>query len=284
MMNDFISANQVINSDKYIEILKQTVAKCEQHGSYLQSQLLLRITSREVTTKCPICEEISKQAATNKEVQEYLIKNQQEVKANQIKKLFTRSGIPPRFAGRTFENFIQTTDNAHNLARVKEFCSNIKANLTNGHGLIFFGSKGTGKTHLSCAIAESAINQQMSALFITAGEMVDDVKEAFSGGKSEKSKVANYTVPDLLIIDEVLAGVSEYEVKTIAKILNARYNQKRSTIIITNLNVSTDESGVATLGAVLGERIIDRLRETNAAIRFTGSSFRDINKINTNSK
>lgn len=89
-----------------------------------------------------------------------------------------------------------------------------------------------------------------------------------------KSKIQDYTQPQLLIIDEVLSGCSEYETKTIAKILNSRYENIKSTIIITNLELKSDNQKDVTLSSLLGERIIDRLRDVNKAILFSGKSWR----------
>lgn len=272
-MTEFMALNQALDGDKYVQTIKTENVNCDKHGPYLQSTLLLKVFNKHTVTKCPICNEIRNVAEAHK----FITKGERDYKATQIQKLFNRSGIPPKFTGLSLDNFIQTPDNAVNLAKVKEFCLSLKNNLLCGHGLIFFGPKGTGKTHLSCAIAEIVIEQQMSALFITAGDIADDVKEAFNGKQSEKSKIQKYTVPDLLIIDEILAGAGEFETKTIAKILNTRYSQKRSTIIITNLDLlpPEDNPSAITLASVIGERIMDRLRETNKAIRFAGKSFRD---------
>lgn len=272
-MTEFMALNQALDDDKYVQTIKTENVNCDKHGSYLQSTLLLKMSNKQIMTECPICVVIRRV----EEAQQFLTQGERDYKATQIQKLFNRSGIPPKFTGRSLDNFIQTPDNAVNLDKVKEFCLSLKNNLFCGHGLIFFGPKGTGKTHLSCAIAEIAIKQQMSALFITAGDIADDVKEAFNGKQSEKSKIQKYTVPDLLIIDEILAGAGEFETKTIAKILNTRYSQKRSTIIITNLDLlpPKDNPSTITLASVIGERIMDRLRETNKAIRFAGKSFRD---------
>lgn len=270
-MNGF---NQPFNTDKWMKLIKSTNSSCAEHGEYEQRTYLIVIGNREMITKCPTCDAILKDSRIQQEVKDWVEGGKQEYHQHTVSKLFNRSGIPPRFAGKTLDNFIETPDNKTNLAKIRDFIANISMNLSLGRGLIMFGGVGLGKSHLACAIAEAAINKHASALFISALDMVDDVQQGFNNGESVKSKIDNYLKPDLLIIDEIVANMGEYEVKTIGKIMNRRYETKRSTIIITNLCVTSDDKKVITLPMVIGARIIDRLRDTSKAIQFTGESWR----------
>lgn len=270
-MNEFNNMNMDKTADRFFRLIDAKQVNCDLHGEYTQQRLKVMLTGKELITECPACEAIKKEQENREIVQRYIADGKRQYHENVVRKLFDRSQIPERFTGRTFDNFIVTPDNENNLAKVKEFAAAIASNLDAGRGLIMFGNKGTGKSHLSCAIAEAAMQEHYSALFITADEIVDDVKAGFAEGSSSKAKINLYLQPDLLIIDEVVAGIDDKETRTIAKILNARYSNRRSTIIITNLEL-TDSA--ITLSTVLGERLIDRLRETNKALRFTGQSFR----------
>ena len=67
--------------------------------------------------------------------------------------------------------------------------------------------------------------------------------------------IALLVYPDLLIIDEI--GVqfgSEFEKNLIFDILNERYENRRPTLLLSNLTVPE-------VRAFLGERIYDRLKE-----------------------
>ena len=262
-------------SDKWLKLISSKNSLCNEHGEYEERTYLVQITKREMMiTRCPACEAIKREKIYQQETKAMIEQNQRDYHQNIVDKLFTRAMIPPRFAGKTLDNFIETQENKINLAAVKKYVDCLDDNLRAGKGLIMFGGVGLGKSHLSCAIAEIAINKRHSAMFITASDLVDDVKDAFSSGKSEKIKIQDYTQPQLLIIDEVLSGCSEYETKTIAKILNSRYENIKSTIIITNLELKSDNQKDVTLSSLLGDRIIDRLRDVNKAILFSGKSWR----------
>ena len=270
-MNGF---NQPFNTDKWMKLIKSTNSSCAEHGEYEQRTYLIVIGNREMITKCPTCEALLKESRIKAEVRNLIEGGKLEYHNNLVSKLFDRSGIPPRFVGKTLDNFIETPDNKANLDKIRDFINNISLRLSLGGGLILFGGVGLGKSHLACAIAEAAINKHASALFISASDMVDDVQQGFNDKQSVKAKVFNYTKPDLLIIDEIIANMGEYDIKTISKVINRRYEMKRSTIIITNLSLKSEDKKVRTLASVIGERIIDRLRDTSKAIQFTGESWR----------
>lgn len=262
--------NLGINIDKYFETLETKQVNCEHHGNYEQRRVKVNLTGKEIMTRCPTCEAINRERKAQEGVKKYISEGKKEYHRNIVNKLFERSQIPPKFTGKSFNNFFVTSENATNLAKIRDYAHKIDDNLANAKGLILFGSKGTGKSHLSCAIAECAIQKHYSALFITADEIIEDVKSAYSENTSAKAKMKLYTTPDLLIVDEITLGVAEKDMKILANILNARYSSIKSTIVITNLGLN----GAGSLESVIGGRILDRFRENNIALQFTGNSFR----------
>ncbi len=183
-----------------------------------------------------------------------------------IAKLFNQSAIPPRFMNSAFDNYVADTEEKLYIKnKLQQFAVNIDNNLKLGRNLILAGNAGTGKSHLSVAIAKFAIDNGHTTLFTTVGMMLDKI----NGGDWHKGTIIeNYTVPDLLILDEATSGLNSVEQANLFKVINRRYELMKSTIILTNL--SMDE-----LKTVLGERITDRLRDNNGiALYFTWKSYR----------
>ncbi|MBP9742802.1 MAG: ATP-binding protein [Burkholderiales bacterium] len=235
---------------------------CEKHKQEYSARMFMRNDGSQFWSTCPSCREENELA---KRRQEH-IEQQTESKKRLVAKLFNQSAIPPRFSDDTFDNYI--ADTADKLA-VKNtmlgFAHDIKANLKIGRNVLLAGNPGNGKTHLSVAAAKSAIDSGYTALFTTVGEMIDKINEA---GWNKATAIANYTIPDLLILDEVTYTLNSEEQKNLFKVLNKRYEQIRSTIIQTNLSILD-------LKNVLGERIIDRLRENGGIVLyFTWESYR----------
>ena len=102
--------------------------------------------------------------------------------------------------------------------------------------LLFLGSTGLGKTHLSLAIANVVINRGYSVCYGTSHNICTDLRsEQF--GRDENltyptSKVMN---ADLLILDDLGTEVhNPYNIATIYNIINQRILSKRPTVISTN--------------------------------------------------
>jgi DNA replication protein DnaC len=86
--------------------------------------------------------------------------------------------------------------------------------------------------------------------------------------RSESQAIDDLVAVDLLILDEVGAQVgSEHEKMLMFEVINERYQQLRSTVLISNL---TREE----LSEFLGDRVMDRFRESGAVIAFDWKSHR----------
>lgn len=235
---------------------------CQKHKQEYAARTFIRFDGSKCCAKCPQCKD---EEELNRRKQEYLAQKVESTK-HKIDNLFNQSAIPPRFSNDNFDNYI--ADTADKLAvknTMLAFAHDIKANLKIGRNVLLAGNPGNGKTHLSVAAAKSAIDSGYTALFTTVGEMIDKINEA---GWNKATAIANYTIPDLLILDEVTYTLNSEEQKNLFKVLNKRYEQIRSTIIQTNLSIPD-------LKNVLGERIIDRLRENGGIVLyFTWESYR----------
>ncbi|MDM5338169.1 ATP-binding protein [Fictibacillus enclensis] len=67
---------------------------------------------------------------------------------------------------------------------------------------IFLGPPGIGKTHLAVSICLQAISQGYKTYFVSAHDLIIQLRKADSDGKLEK-KLRSFVKPRLLIIDEM---------------------------------------------------------------------------------
>lgn len=119
------------------------------------------------------------------------------------------------------------------------------------------GLPGTGKTHIAIGIGLHVINHGHSVVFATVQRIMRRFKDSWRKNSeyTETQVMDELTTPDLLIIDEI--GVqfgSEFEKNAMFDILNTRYENRRPTIMLSNLTQKE-------VNAFLGDRIFDRLRE-----------------------
>ncbi len=182
-----------------------------------------------------------------------------------------RANIPVRFQNRTIDSYQPMNDDAVKVRNAaKNYADNFSENLKQGRGLNFIGSVGTGKTHLAIGIALEAIKQGYTPLFISVYSAIRHIKDSWrrDSDRSESEALDDLVSPDLLILDEV--GVqfsSDTERLIIFDVLNRRYEDLRPTIILSNLTMEE-------ISKVIGDRVVDRLRECNKAYLFNWESYR----------
>ena len=68
--------------------------------------------------------------------------------------------------------------------------------------VVLLGPPGVGKTHLSVALAEAAIQSGFGAYFMTAHDLVTDLGRAYREGRLDR-RMRVYLAPKVLIIDEM---------------------------------------------------------------------------------
>lgn len=243
--------------------IKTRADHCEKHGEFTARNWV-----RNVWSKCPACTaEIEASATAKRDAQE----RAEKLAAWQAR--IGSAGIPERFQDRSLDNFAAVTDDQrYALQAAKEYATGFAGNAgVTGQSLIFVGKPGTGKTHLAVGIGMHLLRQGRPVLFTTVQRAIRRVRDTWSreSAETETQAVAALVFPDLLILDEV--GVqtgSEFEKNQLFDILNERYETRRPTLLLSNLDVE----GVR---AYLGDRIFDRLREDGGrSIAFDWSSHR----------
>lgn len=145
----------------------------------------------------------------------------------------------------------------------------IKSNGTDLWGLLVIGPVGTGKTYLGTALVNEFLNAGRTAVYHTALGVIREFKSTWNPrGETEAQVFKKLVRKDLLVLDEV--GVqfgSASEQAMLASLLDARYADRRPTVVIGNLTVKE-------LTKTLGGRAIDRFREGGRVLIFDGPSRR----------
>lgn len=135
---------------------------------------------------------------------------------------------------------------------------------------LLFGATGLGKTHLSTAVAKTVLDRGYDVVYETAQGFFSDFEtERFHGyGQETPVSTARYFTCDLLILDDLGTELSsQFTISCLYNILNTRINQKKATIINTNL---TQEE----LRRKYADRITSRLFGEFRPLAFTGTDIR----------
>ena len=167
------------------------------------------------------------------------------LKEELIKATIASSGIGNLIEKQSFDNFelgIYESDERiykimkNNLEVAKRFVENFRSNPGN---LLFFGKTGTGKTHLSTAIAREIIKSGFDVVYDTTQNIISDFEtDRFKNAYSQAEPLAEkYLKCDLLIMDDLgTEFVTPFTVSCIYNLINTRQNRGLSTIISTNLD------------------------------------------------
>jgi DNA replication protein DnaC len=144
--------------------------------------------------------------------------------------------------------------------------------VTEGRCLILSGKPGRGKTHLAIAIAYRAIQNGFTARFVTASDLIDELSAAAKKGRLREATAA-FTVPDVMVCDEVGYLTHADEAANVLYGVIDRRCQKRKPLIFTT-NKPLSQWGAVLHDRELAEAILDRVLEHGAHIELKGASHR----------
>ena len=177
---------------------------------------------------------------------------------------YKKSGVPERYFKESLDTYkiknkMQATaakaaTNFLHAAKCGEFKS-----------LVMLGNAGTGKTHLSCALL-----RELGGVYRIAPDIVEEMRRAksFTAAETEAEIIDYYGRVKLLVIDEIGRGISATEEKyVIYQLVNARYNTRKPTVLISNL-------GKSDFLQYIGVAAADRLVESAEICELKGESYR----------
>jgi DNA replication protein DnaC len=182
-------------------------------------------------------------------------------------KVMERARIPKRYEHCDFESYSTdladgktwTPQHEQSLKQAKLFVQGfVRDYPSTEKGLLLVGPSGVGKTHLAVASLKELIGRGHAGLFCDYRELLKEIQASYNPASesTEMGVLEPIRNVELLVLDDLGASKpSAWVLDIIGLILNARYNERRMTILTTNY---FDETEIPVPGARLpgGQRVV----------------------------
>lgn len=186
-----------------------------------------------------------------------------------------RCRIPPGYRNCTLGNFVpQDASQRNAYERALAYCNGFPhAGSEKGLGLVFWGARRTGKTHLATGVLmELVANRGVSGRYWDFGALVKEIGRSYDRSTliTVMDTLESAVAVDLLLLDDLASRrIPDWAHNTLFEIVNARYMARRPTLLTTVFeDVDRDQAVSANLMREreflidrIGQRVRSRLLE-----------------------
>jgi DNA replication protein DnaC len=140
-----------------------------------------------------------------------------------------------------------------------------------GHNVLITGATGCGKSYLACALANAALRQGHSALYMRTPRLLEELARGRADGRYVRI-LSSLARVSLLVLDDFLLSPAPVEAcQDLLEVIEDRA-ERRSTTVASQLPV--DKWLAAMADPTLGEALLDRLCAASHRIVMKGPSQR----------
>ncbi len=193
-------------------------------------------------------------------------------------KLLEAARIPRRYEECSLGNYQPAKNNSSQLQAFNYAYRLVREYPSDNRGLLFMGTCGVGKTHLSVSILRGLIEKKgVSCLFYEFGALLKEIQNSYNpiSQTSELRVLTPVIEAEVLVLDELGASnPTDWVRDTIMQVINARYNDKKLTIFTTNYLDGRRTEHDEILEDRIGVRLRSRLFEMCKTVQIEGEDYR----------
>lgn len=196
---------------------------------------------------------------------------------NAQSKLLEASRIPRRYNECSLQNYYPIKGNGTQLRAFNYSFRLVREYPAVDRGLLFMGTCGVGKTHLSVAILKGLVEKGIACLFYEFGTLLKEIQNSYNpvSQTSELKVLAPIYEAEVLVLDELGASKpTDWVRDTMMQIINTRYNDRKLTIFTTNYLDGRRTERDETLEDRIGVRLRSRLYEMCKTVQIEGEDYR----------
>jgi DNA replication protein DnaC len=186
--------------------------------------------------------------------------------------------IPRRYEECSLSNYQPATNNGSQLRAFNYAYRLVREYPSVDRGLLFMGTCGVGKTHLSVAILRELMEKKgVSCLFYEFGSLLKEIQNSYNPiSQTSESKVLTPIIEaEVLVLDELGASKpTDWVRDTMMHVINTRYNDRRLTIFTTNYLDGRSSERDEILEDRIGVRLRSRLFEMCQTVQIEGEDYR----------
>jgi DNA replication protein DnaC len=189
--------------------------------------------------------------------------------------LAASSRIPKRYEECTFESYFPLNPSQEAALMYARRVADEYPNLE--IGLLFIGTCGVGKTHLSVSILKALLEKGIPCLFYDFRDLLKEIQDSWNRETqaSEMAILSSVYTAEVLVLDELGASKpTEWVKDTMTHIINKRYNDKKVTIFTSNFLDEKTNPYDEPLSERVGERLRSRLHEMCKVVPLFGDDYR----------
>lgn len=171
--------------------------------------------------KCPKCRDLR-----------FIIKDNEAIPCSckairEAEEILIKSGISEEFRKKTFNNFDYSYDMSIYDAfyKAKSYVNNFDySSPSRNKSIMFVGQVGSGKTHLSMAIANSLMEKGVGVLYMPYRDNITSIKQNMRDEEYYRKATNKFKNAKVLLIDDLFKGnITGSDVNIMFEIVNFRY-------------------------------------------------------------